>query len=426
MTHSYRKLLKPKTFISAALVLCMSMLAACGSSSPSSSDFGSDASNSPIKLGVLEDRSGDFALVGMQKYHAAELAVDEINKSGGLLGRQIEIVAPDTQSDNQRYQEMARKLILEDKVDVVMGGYTSASREAIRPIMEQNKMLYFYNNQYEGGVASKYTFATGAVPEHQVVTLIKSMIKKYGPNIYTIAADYNFGQITAQWVKKTAEENGGKIIGEEFIPLSVSQFSSTISKIQQAKPDVLVTLLVGVPQSSFYEQWSKSGIKGLPMATTVNMAQAYEHKRFKPPALANMYVTATFMEELETPEAKAFVKKWREKFPDEPYIGMEAEAQYTGVYLWAEAVKKAGTVEKEAVIKALESGISVDSPSGKTTIDPKTHHAIKNVYLAHADENHKITFPETFENVVPDWLSKEKGVDLTTKADNKQYTPLDK
>ncbi|ALS24324.1 MULTISPECIES: urea ABC transporter substrate-binding protein [Paenibacillus] len=426
MTHSYRKLLKPKTFISAALVLCMSMLAACGSSSPSSSDSGSDASNSPIKLGVLEDRSGDFALVGMQKYHAAELAVDEINKSGGLLGRQIEIVAPDTQSDNQRYQEMARKLILEDKVDVVMGGYTSASREAIRPIMEQNKMLYFYNNQYEGGVASKYTFATGAVPEHQVVTLIKSMIKKYGPNIYTIAADYNFGQITAQWVKKTAEENGGKIIGEEFIPLSVSQFSSTISKIQQAKPDVLVTLLVGVPQSSFYEQWSKSGIKGLPMATTVNMAQAYEHKRFKPPALANMYVTATFMEELETPEAKAFVKKWREKFPDEPYIGMEAEAQYTGVYLWAEAVKKAGTVEKEAVIKALESGISVDSPSGKTTIDPKTHHAIKNVYLAHADENHKITFPETFENVVPDWLSKEKGVDLTTKADNKQYTPLDK
>ncbi|WP_254777534.1 MULTISPECIES: urea ABC transporter substrate-binding protein [Paenibacillus] len=404
----------------------MSMLAACGSSSPSSSDSGSDASNSPIKLGVLEDRSGDFALVGMQKYHAAELAVDEINKSGGLLGRQIEIVAPDTQSDNQRYQEMARKLILEDKVDVVMGGYTSASREAIRPIMEQNKMLYFYNNQYEGGVASKYTFATGAVPEHQVVTLIKSMIKKYGPNIYTIAADYNFGQITAQWVKKTAEENGGKIIGEEFIPLSVSQFSSTISKIQQAKPDVLVTLLVGVPQSSFYEQWSKSGIKGLPMATTVNMAQAYEHKRFKPPALANMYVTATFMEELETPEAKAFVKKWREKFPDEPYIGMEAEAQYTGVYLWAEAVKKAGTVEKEAVIKALESGISVDSPSGKTTIDPKTHHAIKNVYLAHADENHKITFPETFENVVPDWLSKEKGVDLTTKADNKQYTPLDK
>ncbi len=94
MTHSYRKLLKPKTFISAALVLCMSMLAACGSSSPSSSDSGSDASNSPIKLGVLEDRSGDFALVGMQKYHAAELAVDEINKSGGLLAGKLKSWLP--------------------------------------------------------------------------------------------------------------------------------------------------------------------------------------------------------------------------------------------------------------------------------------------------------------------------------------------
>lgn len=402
------------------VLLLMFTLAACGGTPASKPE------NGPIKLGILEDRSGDFALVGIQKYHAAQLAVEEINKAGGLLGRQIEIIAPDTQSDNQRYQEMARKLILEDKVDVIMGGFTSASREAIRPIMEQNKMLYFYNNQYEGGVASKYTFATGAVPEHQVVPLIKAMIKQYGPRLYTIAADYNFGQITADWVKKTAEENGGQIIGQEFIPLGVSQFSSTISKIQQAKPDVLVTLLVGVPQSSFYEQWAKSGIKGLPMATTVNMAQAYEHKRFKPPALANMYVTAPFMEELDMPEAKAFVKKWREKFPDEPYIGMEAEAEYTGIYLWAESVKKAGTVEKEAVIKALETGISVNAPSGKVTIDPKTHHAIKNVYLVHADENHKITFPQKWENVVPDWLSKEKGVDLTKKADNKQYTPLDK
>ncbi|MFM9279316.1 urea ABC transporter substrate-binding protein [Paenibacillus jiagnxiensis] len=405
----------------ALVAAVLTVLAACGNSDSGAPSGGSD----PIKVGILEDRSGDFALVGIQKYHAAELAIEEINANGGLLGRKLEMIAPDTQSDNQRYQEMARKLILEDNVDVIMGGYTSASREAIRPIMEQNKMLYFYNNQYEGGVASKYTFATGAVPEHQVVPLIKSMIDQYGPRVYTIAADYNFGQITAQWVRKTAEENGGEIVGEEFIPLSVSQFSSTISKIQQAKPDVLVTLLVGTPQSSFYEQWAKSGIKGLPMATTVNMAQAYEHKRFQPPALANMYVTATFMEELDTPEAKSFVEKWRAKFPDEPYVGMEAEAEYTGIYLWAEAVKKAGTVEKEAVITALESGISFDGPAGKVTIDPKTHHTIRDVYLAHADETHAITFPEKYDAINADWLSKEKGVDLTQNADNKQYTPLE-
>lgn len=386
---------------------------------------GEESSSDPIKLGVLEDQSGDFSLVGTQKYHAVQLAVDEINKSGGVLGRQIEIVAPDTQSDNTKFQEMAKKLILEDEVAAIMGCYSSASREAIRPIVEENNALLFYNNQYEGGVASHNVFCTGAIPDHQITTLMQAMIEKYGPRIYTIAADYNFGQISADWVKDTVEENGGEIVGEEFIPLTVSQFSSTISKIQQAKPDVLVTLLVGTAQSSFYEQWATSGIKGLPMATTVNIAQAYEHKRFKAPALANMYVTATYMEELDTPESNEFKDKWHEMFPDEPYIGMEAEAEYSGVYLWKEAVEKAGTTEVEAVIKALESGISFDGPAGPVTIDGATHHAIRNVYLAKCDENHNITFEDQWEGIKPDWLSKVKGIDLTKEAPNEQYTPLD-
>lgn len=406
------------------IILLSTVLSAC--SSPTSSN--SDSNNKPIKLGILEDQSGDFALVGIQKLHAAQLAVEEINKDGGLLGRQIDIIAPDTQSDNNRYQEMARKLILEDKVNVIMGGFSSASREAIRPIMEKEKMLYFYNNQYEGGVASKYTFATGAVPEHQVTTLISAMIEKYGPKIYTIAADYNFGQITADWVKRTAKENGGEIVAEEFIPLGVSQFSSTISKIKQANPDVLVTLLVGQAQSSFYGQWAKEGNTDIPMATTVNMAQAYEHKRFKPPALANMYVTAPFMEELAevTPAAKKFVDNFYAKFPKDEYVGMEAAAQYSGIYLWAKAVEKAGTTDTDEVIEALESGISFeDGPEGKVTIHPETHHAIKDVYLVYSDVNHKITFPQKWDAVVPDWLSKEKGVDLTKKAEYTQYTPID-
>ncbi|MFC5652294.1 urea ABC transporter substrate-binding protein [Paenibacillus solisilvae] len=410
------------------LVSVTIILAGCSSSTPASSTSSGDSGDkTPIKIGLLEDQSGDFAIVGQYKYHAAQLAVEEINNAGGIMGSQVELVAPDPQSNNQRYQEMARKLILEDKVDVVFGGITSASREAIRPIMDQNKMLYFYNQQYEGGVADHYTFATGVVPDHQVVTLLPDLIKEYGPNIYTIAADYNFGQITAQWVKKVAEENGGKIIGEEFVPLGVSQFSSSINKIQQAKPDILITLLAGGPQYSFFEQWGKSGIKGVPMASTVTIAEAYEHKQFKPPALANMYVTAPFIEELATksPEAKQFVDNYRKKFPDDPYIGMEAETEYTAFYLYKAAVEKAGTTDKEAVIKALESGISYDGPAGKVTIDGKTHHVIKDLWLIRTDDKQNIEFVKKLEQIHPDWLSKEKGVDLTQKNDNKQYTPLD-
>jgi len=376
----------------------------------------------PIKIGWLGDRTGDFSIVGVQKFNAANLAVKEINDRGGALGRQLELVAEDAQSDNRRYQEMVRKLILQDKVDVLHAGFTSASREAIRPIVDQNKMLYFYNNQYEGGVCDSWVFPTGAVPDHQVVPFIPAVIEKFGPRIYTIAADYNFGQLTASWCRKVAEQNGGEIIGEEFIPLDVSQFSSTITNIQQAAPDVLIVLLVGIKQSSFYEQKNSAGLT-LPMATTINMGQGYEHKRFPPPALANMYVTVNFMEELAEQTGTDFVTRFRAMVPDAEYVGMEAAAEWEGINLHIAGVEKAGTTDKEEVRKALETGISVEGPAGTVMIDPATHHTVRNIYLVHADDQHTIILDQTFEAVRPDWLSLEKGCNLAVTPDNTQYEP---
>ncbi len=408
---------------SAMLIAAALTFTACGSTGANES--GSSDSDT-IKIAVLEDTSGDNSLVGVQKYHGAQLAIEEINESGGILGKQVEMIFSDCQSNNNVYQEMANKVILEDQVDVIMGCYTSASREAIRPIVEENNALLFYNNQYEGGVASHNVFCTGAVPEHQITTLMEGMIKEYGPKVYIIAADYNFGQISAMWVEQEIQNNGGELVGEEFIPLEVSQFSSTIANIQAAQPDVLVTLLVGTAQSSFYEQWGTSGIEGCPMASTVNIAQGYEHLRFNPPALENMYVTATYVEELDTPASNDFKDRWHAMFPDEPYIGMEAEAEYTGVYLYKAAVEKAGTTDVEAVIDALESGeISFDGPAGTVTIDGATHHAIRNVYLFKCNADHSLTLEETWEAVKPDWLSSVMGIDLRVEAPNEQYTPLD-
>ena len=149
---------------------------------------------------------------------------------------------------------MARRLIQQDKADVVFGAFSSASREAIRPIMDRFAQLYWYNNQYEGGVCDANVFVTGAVPEQQFSTLIPWMMEKYGKKVYTIAADYNFGQISAEWVRSLVAQGGGTMVGEEFIPLSVSQFSQTIQNIQKAAPDFVVTLLVGANQASYYEQ----------------------------------------------------------------------------------------------------------------------------------------------------------------------------
>ncbi|WP_181049167.1 urea ABC transporter substrate-binding protein [Methylobacterium sp. 190mf] len=377
----------------------------------------------PIKLGVLEDQSGDFAVATIGKVHGIQLAADEINAAGGIAGRKLELVIYDTQSDNTRYQEFMRRVLQRDKVNAVFAGFSSASREAYRPIVDQLDGFAFYNNQYEGGVCDGHMVVTGAVPEQQFSTLIPWMMEKFGKRVYTIAADYNFGQISAEWVRSIVKENGGEMVGEEFIPLGVSQFSQTIQNIQKAKPDILMTLLVGTAQASYYEQAAAANLK-VPMGSSVNIGQGYEHKRFQPPSLANMYVTTNYIEEVDSPSSKAFLAKWKAKFPNEPYVNQEAENSYLAVYLYKQMVERAnGSTKRADLRKVIAAGdVCVDAPEGKVCIDPKSQHASHTIYLAKVDEKHAISFPKTWDNIQPYWLGKA-GCDLTQKDPMAQYTP---
>jgi len=380
------------------------------------------AADGPIKLGLLEDASGNFAIATLPKIQATQLAVGEINAKGGILGRQVKLIDYDTQSDNTRFQQMARRLIQTDKADVIFGAFSSASREAIRPIMDKAKALYWYNNQYEGGVCDSNVVVTGAVPEQQFSTLIPWMMEKYGKKVYTIAADYNFGQISAEWVRKIVKEHGGTMVGEEFIPLSVSQFGQTIQNIQKAKPDFVMTLLVGANQASYYEQQASAKLD-LPMGSSVNVGQAYEHKRFKAPALKDMYVTANYIEEVQSPASDDFKKRFRAKYPTAPYINQEAANAYDAVYLYKAAVERAKSVAPVEVRKAISAGgICTTGPSGKVCIDPKSQHTSHTIYLAHVKADHSIEIPKVWDNIEPYWLG-EVGCNLAKRADTSQYTP---
>ena len=160
---------------------------------------------------------------------ALTLAVEEANAAGGLLGRQIKLINYDTQSNMQLYTQFAQQAALKDKVAVVHGGITSASREVIRPVLDKFKTLYFYNTQYEGGVCDRNQFDTGVTPAQTVEKLVAHAMKKWGKKVYVIAADYNYGQITSQWVKKYVTENGGEVPSIDFFPLDVTNFGPTIS-----------------------------------------------------------------------------------------------------------------------------------------------------------------------------------------------------
>ena len=402
-----------------------------GSSDGASTDTTSSADT--VKIGVLEDQSGNFALVGDPKYKASMLAIEEINADGGIDGKQIEPVTADPQSDNQRYQELTREYINEEEVDVLWAGYSSATREAIRPIINRNEQLYFYTTQYEGGVCDSTTFAVGPTARQQLGSVLPYLREEFGPEIYTIAADYNFGQLSADWVKVLADENDAEVLGEEFIPLSESSFGSTISRIQDADPDFVMSMLVGANHTAFYEQKASSGLD-VPIGTSTAMAQGYEHRRIDPPAMANIYAGVNYMEEVPTESNTGdggFVDRYFEMYPDAPYLNEEAETNYFSTYMYKEAVEQAGTLEQPEVIEALESGISLgterapEAPAGETIeLDPATHHVDHHMWVMKADEEHNIESVKN-EKIPEQFLSNTVGCDLTQQDEQTQYTPVD-
>lgn len=383
------------------------------------------AANNPIKIGVVDDASGDFAAAVTPKTQGAQLAVDEINAAGGVIGRPLQLIAYDGQSDVKRHQEFAQRAILEDKVHVLMAGYTSSEREAAREVAVKNKTIFWHNNQGEGGIADNYSFFTGPIPEQQILPGVEYMVKKYGKKIYVLAADYGFGQVSAQWVQASAGMNNAEIVGLEFIPLGNSEFSSSITNIQQAKPDFLFLLLVGSNQSQYFPQAMAAGLK-IPAISSVNLQQGYEHKLFAAPIMENLFVPAPFLEELSdtNPNAKKFVTAIRGKYPDMPYVNECARCAYIAVNLMALAWAKAGTSDTDATITALQSGLSFDGPDGMVSLDPATHHLTMEMRMAQVQADHSVKFVTDLGRVEPWWL-KKLGVDLTAKAESRQYLPTD-
>jgi branched-chain amino acid transport system substrate-binding protein len=383
-----------------------------------------------LKIGVLEDQSGNFALNGTPKHRASMLAIEEINNDGGIDGMDVEPVARDPQSDNQRYQELTREFITEEGVNALWAGYSSATREAIRPIINRNEQLYFYTTQYEGGVCDRTTFAMGPTARQQLGSVLPYLREEFGPEIYVIAADYNFGQLSADWVRVLAGENDAEILGEEFIPLEESQFGSVINNIQDADPDFVMSMLVGANHTAFYEQKASAGLE-VPIGTSTAMAQGYEHRRLEPPAMTNIYAGVNYMEEIPTErntEDGGFVDRYFEMFPDAPYLNEEAENNYFSIYMYKQAVEQAGTTDQAEVKAALESGITYPAPEApegeEITLVPETHHVNHHMWAMRADEEHNIEAVD--DRVIPEKFLKETvGCDLTTEDEETQYTPQD-
>ncbi|WP_337033789.1 urea ABC transporter substrate-binding protein [Paenibacillus illinoisensis] len=344
------------------------------------------ASDETIKVGILHSLSGTMAISEVSVKDAEMLAIEEINAAGGVLGKQIEPVIEDGASDWPTFAEKAGKLLQQDKVAAVFGGWTSASRKAMLPVFEQNKGLLFYPVQYEGLESSPNIFYTGATTNQQIVPSVTWLLENRGKTFYLLGSDYVFPKTANQVIKAQLAAEGGEVVGEEYTPLGHTDYSTIISKIKAAKPDVVYNTLNGDSNVAFFKQLKDAGITSEQM-TTLSVSVAEEEIRgIGADVLKGHLASWNYYQTTNTPENKTFVEKYKEKYGADRVTADPIEAGYVAVYLWKAAVEKAGSTDVEKVREAAK-GLEFDAPEGKVTVDGENQHIYKTVRIGEVQED---------------------------------------
>jgi urea transport system substrate-binding protein len=356
-----------RAIVSAVLALSV---AACGAGG---SGGGGEAD---VKVGILHSLSGTMAISEVTVRDAELLAIDEINAAGGVLGKKIVPVVEDGASDWPTFAEKATKLIRQDKVATVFGGWTSASRKAMLPVFERYKALLWYPVQYEGLESSPYIFYTGATTNQQIIPGLDYLKQEGKKKIFLVGSDYVFPRTANKIIKAYAAANGMTVLGEEYTPLGHTEYSTLVNKVMQAKPDAVFNTLNGDSNVAFFKQLKSAGATAESMPVLSVSVAEEEVKGIGVDNIVGQPVAWNYYETTETPANTAFVKAFKAKYGAAKVTSDPMEAGYNAVYLWAAAAKKAGSTEVEAVRKAAP-GIALDRPEGLVTIDGDNQHMYK-------------------------------------------------
>jgi len=364
------------------------MLGACAaqSSEPSSGNKTSDSSatvsteSDTVQVGILHSLSGTMAISEVSLRDAELMAIEEINAAGGVLGKQIEPIVEDGASDWPTFAEKARKLLQQDKVATIFGGWTSASRKAMLPVVEQNNGLLWYPVQYEGMEQSPNIFYTGATTNQQIVPAIDWMLENQGKDIFLVGSDYVFPRTANKIVNAQLKAKGGTVVAEEYTPLGHTDYNTIISKIKAEKPDAIFNTLNGDSNVAFFKQLKDAGItpEDIPVMS-VSVAEE-EIRGIGTDVLEGHYAAWNYYQTTDTPENKTFVENYKAKYGEDRVTGDPIEAAYIAVYLWKEAVEKAGSFEVDKV-KEASDGIEFKAPGGVVKIDGETQHIYKTVRI---------------------------------------------
>ncbi len=385
-----------------------------------------------VKVGVLHSLSGTMAISETSLRDVLLFAFDEINNAGGTKvggkSYKIDPVIVDGASNWSLFAEKAKELLVEDKVAVTFGCWTSVSRKSVKPVFEKENGLLFYPVQYEGEELSKNIFYIAETVNQQAIPAVDYLLAQGKKKFYLIGTDYVYPQTTNLILHNylllhgippdaigggLRKDDSGKVISVgKYVPFGHADFQQIVADIKRFAASgeaCVINTINGDSNVPFFKQISAAGLTpaDCPM---VSFSLAEDELRSMPTKkLVGELGCWSYFMSLKTPENKTFLKNWYSWLKTESYPGVIREKRavdspivlsYSGVYLWKKAVEKAGTFDVDAVRNVLESGeISFEGPGGKITVQAN-HHCTKNVYIGETRANGQFRILETFPQVV--------------------------
>lgn len=356
------------------------------------------AADDPIKIGIPVGLSGANSVVAPSVVQSAELAVEEINAQGGILGRQVELVVADDESGAQGAQRAFDSLVFQDEVDVLISMETSAARNAGLPIVNRSQTPYIYTSFYEGRSCSPWMYSNAWVPDQQVAPIVDYFMGEEGAkNFFLIGSDYAFGRGMLDFSRKYIEEKGGTVVGEEYLPMDASDWTAIVSKLKAAAPDALITSTAGgAPNVTLTKQLRAAGVD-IPYG---NLAVDEGTAKTMGADATGMYIVGSYVTGIDSPANTAFLEAMEKKFGADLKTPNDLSVpQYEAIYLYKAAVEKAGSTDAEAVIDALDE-VSFEGPRGTIQMS-KQRHTPLTMYLGQVKDDGSIEVISSFENVDP-------------------------
>lgn len=350
-----------------------------------------------ITIGIPVGLSGANSVVAPSVVQSAELAVEEINAKGGILGKQVKLEVADDASGAAGAQKAFDSLIFQKKVDVLISMETSAARNAGLPIVNRGKTPYIYTSFYEGRSCSPYMYVNAWVPDQQVAPIVDYFKNQGAKTYFLIGSDYAFGRGMLAFTKSYIEKTGGKVVGDEYAPMDATDWTAILSKVKAANPDAIITSTAGgAPNVTLTKQLRAAGIKSLYGNLAVDEGTA---KSMGADA-EGIFISGSYFTNIDTPANKAFLAAMDKKFGANLKTPNDLSVpQYEAVYAYKAAVEKAGTTDAAKVIPELAK-VSVDGPRGTITMS-KQRHAPLTMYLGQVQADGSVKMLSTFKDVDP-------------------------